>query len=122
LEAFFAEIVMTFILITSILIMLSHYRTTRLTPLLVWIVVSTEVLLGYSISGTSLNPAKNFGPALVLNLWHNQWIYFTAPIIGALLATAAYRGKIFGTMELMTAKLFHTPSYRCIFLYCKERH
>ena len=75
-----------------------------------------------SISGTSLNPAKNFGPALVLNLWQNQWIYFTAPIIGALLATAAYRYKIFGTMELMTAKLFHTPSYRCIFLYCKERH
>ena len=122
LEAFFAEIAMTFILITLILIMLSHHRTTRLTPLLVWIVVSTEVLLGYSISGTSLNPAKNFGPALVLNLWHNQWIYFTAPVIGALLATSAYRAKIFGSMELMTAKLFHTPSYRCIFLYCKERH
>jgi aquaporin Z len=61
LEAFLAEIVMTFILITSILIMLSHHRTTRLRPLLVWIVVSTEVLLGYSISCTSLNPAKNFG-------------------------------------------------------------
>ena len=102
--------------------MLSHHRTTRLTPLVTWIVVSTEVLLGYSISGTSLNPAKNFGPALVLNLWHNQLIYFTAPIIGALLAAIAYRARIFGTMELMTGKLFHTPSYRCIFLYCKERH
>jgi hypothetical protein len=43
------------------------------------------------------------------------------PIIRALLATATYRGKIFGTMELMTAKLFYTPSYRCIFLYYKER-
>jgi aquaporin Z len=122
LEAFLAEILMTFILIISILIMLSHHRTTKLTPLLVWILVGTEVLLGYSISGTSLNPAKSFGPALVLNLWHNQWIYFTAPIIGALLATAAYSGRIFGTLELMTGKLFHTPSYRCIFLYCKERH
>lgn len=72
-----------------------------------WIVVSTEVLLGYSISGTSLNPAKKFGHALVLNLWHSLWIYFTAPIIGALLAAIAYRAKIFGTMELMTRKVFH---------------
>jgi aquaporin Z len=75
LEALFAEIVMTFILIMSILIMLSHRRTTRLTPLLVWIVVSSEVLLGYSISGTSLNPVKNFGPALVLNLWESMDIF-----------------------------------------------
>ena len=73
--------------------------------------VSTEVLLGYSISGTSLNPAKNFGPALVLNLWHSLWIYFTAPIIGALLAAIAYRAKIFGTMELMTRKLFHLRTF-----------
>jgi glycerol uptake facilitator-like aquaporin len=63
-------------------------------------VVSTEVLLGYSISGTSLNPAKNFGPALVLNLWHNQWIYFTAPIIGALLAAIAFQNIwIYGTYD-----------------------
>ena len=102
--------------------MLSHHKATRLTPLVTWIVVSTEVLLGYSISGTSLNPAKKFGHALVLNLWHSLWIYFTATIIGALLAAIAYRAKIFGTMELVTRKLFQTPSYRCIFLYCKERH
>jgi glycerol uptake facilitator-like aquaporin len=82
--------------------MFCHHRTTRLTPLVTWMAVSNGVLLGYSISGTSLNPAKNFGPTLVLNLWHSLWIYFTAHIIGALLATIAYRAKIFGSMELVT--------------------
>jgi aquaporin Z len=111
---------MTFVLTALILCMLSRYNTLRLTPLIVWILVTFEVLLGASISGTSLNPARSFGPAVVMYVWQAQWIYFIAPTLGALLAVAAYRGKIFGNLELKTAKLFHTPSYRCIFLNCKE--
>ena len=118
-EAFLAEIVMTFILIISILKMLSHHSTARFTPLMVWILIALVVLLGAQISGTSINPARSFGPLIVTNVWQDQWIYMTAPIIGGLIAAAAYRARIFGTMRLKTAKLFHTPSYRCIFLNCE---
>jgi len=119
-QAFAEETVMTFILIALILCMLSRHNTVRLTHLIVWILITFEVLLGASISGTSLNPARSFGPAVVVNEWQAQWIYFLAPTLGASLARAAYRGKIFGNLELKTAKLFHTVSYECIFLHCKE--
>jgi len=122
LQAFAAETVMTFILMALILCMLSRHNTLRLTPLIVWILITFEVLLGASISGTSLNPARSFGPAVVVYEWQALWIYFIAPTLGALLAVAAYRGKIFGNLELKTAKLFHTDSYECIFLNCKGPH
>lgn len=122
LQAFAAETVMTFILIAVILCMLSRHNTASLTPLIVWILVTIEVLLGASISGTSLNPARSFGPVVVVYEWQDLWIYFVAPTLGALLAVAAYRGKIFGNLELKTAKLFHTASYECIFLHCKVPH
>lgn len=86
LQAFAAETVMTFILIAVILCMLSRHNTASLTPLIVWILVTIEVLLGASISGTSLNPARSFGPVVVVYEWQDLWIYFVAPTLGALLA------------------------------------
>jgi aquaporin Z len=119
-EAFEFEIMFTFILICGLLIMLSHNRTSMLTPVAAWLIISLVIFLGASISGASMNPARSFGPAVVSHIWQDLWIYFVAPPIGALLATTAYNKKIFGTLELKAAKLFHTPSYSCIFLDCKK--
>jgi aquaporin Z len=38
------------------------------------------------ISGASMNPARSFGPDLVLWNFSNYWIYLVGPIAGALLA------------------------------------
>ncbi|MFL5823381.1 MAG: MIP/aquaporin family protein [Solirubrobacteraceae bacterium] len=38
------------------------------------------------VSGTSMNPARSFGPALVSGDWHAYWVYVAGPVIGALLA------------------------------------
>ena len=122
LEAFAAEIIMTFVLVISILIMLSHHQTAKFTPLIVILVVTLAVVFGAQISGTSLNPARSFGPALATSVWTDLWIYFVAPIAGALLASLAYHAKIFGKMKLRTAKLFHHDSYRCIFKDCHLSH
>jgi aquaporin Z len=35
-----------------------------------------------------MNPARSFGPDLVLNDWSGFWIYLAGPIAGALLAVA----------------------------------
>ncbi len=37
-----------------------------------------------------MNPARHFGPALVGSHWANWWLWWVAPIIGALLAAALY--------------------------------
>jgi hypothetical protein len=38
------------------------------------------------ISGTSTNPARSLGPAIVSGEWQGWWIYWVGPLIGTLVA------------------------------------
>src|SRR6266566_4855379 len=55
------------------------------------LLVAVMVWLEAPISGTSLNPARSFGPALVSWSWHYHWLYWVAPPLDALLAVGAFR-------------------------------
>lgn len=76
---------------------------------MVWILVWVMVWLEAPVSGTSLNPARSFGPALVSWLWHDHWLYRGAPPLGALLAAGAFRLLAIGERDVLTSKLFHVP-------------
>ena len=44
------------------------------------------IIIGITISGGSLNPARSFGPAVISGVWSNHWIYWLGPLSGAALA------------------------------------
>lgn len=113
---FLAETSLTFLLILSIFLFTSSHRLMHWTPLMVWLLIGVMVCLEAPISGTSLNPARSFGPALVSWFWYDHWLYWVAPSLGALLAVAAFRLLMVGERDVLTAKLFHVPHYRSVFI------
>ena len=119
---FLAEVILTFLLVLSIFFFVSSHRLMRWTPLMSWILIAMMVWLEAPISGTSLNPARSFGPALVAGFWQDQWLYFVAPPLGALLAVGAFRLLASGTRDVLTGKLFHVPHYRSVFVHVEAPH
>ena len=51
-------------------------------------------LLGISVTGTSVNPARSFGPALIAGNLSNIWVFLLAPLVGGAIAAFIYLGVI----------------------------
>ena len=43
-------------------------------------------MIGLTVSGGSLNPARSFGPAVISGMWKDHWIFWLGPLSGAALA------------------------------------
>jgi aquaporin Z len=102
------EGLMTTALLFTILVMVSSVRRARWTPLVVWPLIAVLVWQGAPWTGTSLNPARSLGPAVLLPTYRDLWVYLIGPLSAALLAVGIF-ALVPG--ETMTAKLFHDPSY-----------
>ena len=62
----------------------------------------------------SINPARTAASALPSGIWTSGWVYFTAPILGMLLAAQLY-GVIKDSQPRACPKLHHGTKQRCIF-------
>lgn len=116
--AFMAELLITFLLVLLILYCVSNPRVAGATPYLAGALIAFLVLVEAPVSGTSLNPARSFAPALFVLDFRHHWIYWLAPAGGAILAVTLFSRLIDTSQRPGCAKLFHTERYRCIFLNC----
>ncbi len=69
-------------------------------PLAIGLSLTLIHLVSIPVSNTSVNPARSFGPALFAG-WDaigQLWVFFLAPVVGALVAGASYAG-LFGDDE-----------------------
>ncbi|KAM6957202.1 aquaporin-8b [Aplochiton taeniatus] len=90
--ALFGETAMT-CLITMVVLLGAVNATSRspLVPFTVGCTVIICVLAGGDVSGTCLNPARAFGPALMTSYWNYHWVYWVGPMTGGLIAAALVR-------------------------------
>ncbi|EPS61960.1 hypothetical protein M569_12834, partial [Genlisea aurea] len=90
-----AEIVGTFLLVYTVFSATDAKRSARdshvpiLAPLPIGFAVFLVHLATIPIDGTSINPARTLGTAVVFNRdigWHDLWIFWVGPFVGAGLA------------------------------------
>ena len=63
----------------------------QLAAIMIGSTVLVNALWGGPISGASMNPARSLGPALVSGNWEAHWLYWIAPISGAILGALVYQ-------------------------------
>ena len=52
--------------------------------------VTVGCLFAGPYTGASMNPARSFGPAAIMGLWKNHWVYWFGPMTGAVVAALIY--------------------------------
>jgi aquaporin Z len=82
------EIVTTFALGTTSFVFLAFRHLRAYTPFVIPFLYAVMVPLEAAISGTSTNPARTFGPALISGRWDGWWIYWVGPMLGILALNA----------------------------------
>lgn len=91
--AFIVEIILTFIFVTAILGVTSKKENSNVAGIVIGLSLTLVHLLGISFTGTSVNPARSFGPALFQGgeALSQVWVFILAPLVGALLAGLFYK-------------------------------
>jgi aquaporin Z len=95
-SAFVAEVLLTFIFLLVI-----HGSTSEKVPkgfagIPIGLSLVLIHLVGIPVTGTSVNPARSLGPAVIVGLVDSTalsqlWLFWVAPIIGGLIAAAVWR-------------------------------
>jgi aquaporin NIP len=87
-QSFILEVIITFILMIIIYGAALHTRAIHsFAGVAIGGTVMVAAMFAGPISGASMNPARSLAPALVSGNLTHLWIYLTATVIGALLAT-----------------------------------
>ena len=92
------EIVLTFIFVIAILGVTSKKaKHGSFGGLVIGLTLVVVHILGIGLTGTSVNPARSFGPALVAAIGGNAaplgclWVFIVGPLVGAALAAIVYK-------------------------------
>lgn len=92
------EIVLTFIFVMTILGVTSKKAGHgSFGGLIIGCTLTLVHILGIGLTGTSVNPARSFGPALVAAFTGNTapiaslWVFIVGPLVGAALAAVVYK-------------------------------
>ncbi len=112
--AFFAEVLIAFIQMSLVLRVSNTKHLARFTGVFAGLMVATYISLEAPYSGMSMNPARTFASALPAHVWTALWIYFSAPLLGMLLAAELYVRQ-HTIHQVFCAKLHHHNDKRCIF-------
>jgi aquaporin Z len=112
--AFFAELVISMVLASVVLLTSNDKALSHFTPYCAAILVATYISFEAPFSGMSMNPARTLASAVPAQAFHSIWIYFTAPPLGMLIASELYL-RLRSAQRVYCAKYHHNNRRLCIF-------
>ena len=90
--AFLVEVLLTAIFVFVILSVTTKNAPAAVSGLIIGLTLLLVHLFGIQVTGTSVNPARSFGPALMVggDALKQVWLFIAAPLVGGVLAGASY--------------------------------
>lgn len=87
------EVILTFVFVFAILGVTSKTNNGAVAGIVIGLTLTLVHILGISFTGTSVNPARSFGPALLLggDALKCVWVFLAAPLTGGVLAALVHR-------------------------------
>jgi MIP family channel proteins len=86
------EAILTFFLVWVVFATMADPRGTfkSIAGLAIGFTITLDVLMGGTLTGAAMNPARALGPELISNTWDDFWIWYIGPFAGAVIAAVAY--------------------------------
>jgi aquaporin Z len=90
--AFIAEVVLTAVFVCTILAVTRKDAHAATAGLVIGLTLTVIHLVGIPITGTSVNPARSLGPALIVGgtAIKQVWLFIVAPLVGGLVAAGIH--------------------------------
>lgn len=90
--AFVIEVVLTFIFVFTILSVTRRASNAAVAGLAIGLSLTLVHIIGIPLDGTSVNPARSLGPALMVGgaALSQLWVFIVAPLVGGIIAALVY--------------------------------
>ena len=105
------EVILTFVFVLAILGVTSKPEYSSVAGVVIGLTLTLVHILGIAFTGTSVNPARSFGPALFLGLFAENstaladvWVFIVAPLAGGILAALVYMFLAGGKKKVESAE------------------
>lgn len=91
--AFVIEVILTFIFVLAVLGVTSKIENSKVAGIVIGLSLTFVHLIGIPFTGTSVNPARSFGPAIFQtgDALGQLWVFIVAPLVGAAIAAVIHR-------------------------------
>ena len=93
LQALLIECILTFAFMLLILFVTDKTERASIAGLIIGLALAVIHIVGLPFTGTSVNPARSFGPAIFAggSAFSQVWVFIVAPLVGGALAALVYR-------------------------------
>jgi aquaporin Z len=91
--AFLAEVILTAVFVYVILTVTGKDRSSATAGVVIGLTLTVIHLIGIPLTGTSVNPARSLGPAVIVGgtALSQVWLFIVAPLVGAIAAAMINR-------------------------------